>query len=100
MRKFVLEDDKEAFTGDIYFWDVAIYFAEVVRINNAEKIEWSYVTRPKNYVSVNKPILQGFRGGKKLDPNLILLNMTDEVCENKDKYSLYNLYKTWVSFID
>ena len=65
-----------------------------------EKLEWAYKTRPKNYISVNKPVVQGFRGGLLLDPNLVILTLADEVCEGKDKYRLYNLYKVWESFVD
>lgn len=98
MRESIMEDIYEVTAGEVYFWDVAIYFAEVIVRNNSS-IHWGYFTHPKKDMSVNRPVLLGFEKKINLDPNLIIKNLTDSIPEERDVYSLYNLYHVWLKHI-
>lgn len=54
--------------------DVASYFAEML-IKDNNKLSWGYFTAPKKRMSVNKPIVKGFKNGIILDPRLVLENL-------------------------
>lgn len=79
--------------------DIAIYFAEVIRKNSADKIYWSYYSKPKNRMSVNRPVLLGFRAEMDLDPELIISNCTLQSSEEHNGRRLFNLYKVWIDYI-
>lgn len=79
--------------------DIAIYFAEVIRKNSADKIYWSYYSKPQNRMSVNRPVLLGFRAEMDLDPELIISNCTLQSSEEHNGRRLFNLYKVWIDYI-
>jgi hypothetical protein len=99
LHSTILEEDYK-FTLDsiILDMDLAIYFAETI-INNNPTIKWGYITKPKNRMSVNKPVLLGFKGGQDLDPRNIILNCMYSTIENKDSQMLFNLYNIWIDKI-
>lgn len=68
--------------------------------NNTGKVYWGYFTKPKNRMSVKRPVLLGFKADKALDPRLIVVNCTGRSSEEFQKTRLYELYKTWLGFID
>lgn len=78
--------------------DISFYFAEVVLYNNPG-IKWGYFTRPKNRMSVNKPVLVGFKTDMDLDPRLVVRNCAYRSLDNKNSENLYNIYKNWLEFI-
>lgn len=78
--------------------DISFYFAEVFLHNNPS-IAWGYFTKPKNRMSVNKPVLVGFKADMDLDPRLVVSNCAYRSLDNKNSENLYNIYKNWLEFI-
>lgn len=76
--------------------DIADYFAEVV-IKNDPSIHWGYFTKPRNRVSVNRPVLRGFKFD--MDPRLIVSNCAYPSEESWEPKTLYNIYHNWLEFI-
>lgn len=100
MKESIMEDMYDVSTGDVYFWDVAIYFAEVI-VRNNPAIHWGYFTKPKNYVSVNRPVLVGFKNNMDMDPNLIVDNLSGGIArKGKNERALYELYYVWQEFVN
>lgn len=83
-----------------YGMDIAIYFAEVVIRNSNKKIFWSYFTSPKNRMSVNEPTLLGFKGNMDLNPRLIVINCTRRSSVEFKNTRLFDMYNTWIKYID
>lgn len=77
--------------------DISFYFAETV-IKNNPTITWGYFTRPKNAMSVNKPVLLGFRYSC-LDPRLIVENCSYRSIRSRNCYNLYNIYNSWLKYL-
>lgn len=61
-------------------------------------VRWGYFTKPKNEVSVNMPILLGFKSNMKLDPRRIVSVCASESSEQHDKNRLRNAYRTWTKY--
>ncbi len=80
--------------------DIAIYFAQVIIKNSSGKIDWGYFTKPKKMMSVNQPVLLGFKANMDLNPRLIVINCTRHSSEEKDNMRLYQMYKTWMEYVD
>lgn len=80
--------------------DIAIYFAETVIENNNGKIYWGYFTKPKNRMSVNRPVLLGFMADMDLDPCLIVENCTRKSSRELQKTILYDMYNVWQDYIE
>lgn len=78
--------------------DISFYFAEVVLHNNPS-IAWGYFTKPKSRMSVNKPVLVGFKSDMDLDPRLIVRNCAYRSIDNKNNENLFNIYTNWLDFI-
>lgn len=78
--------------------DISFYFAEVF-IKNTPTIKWGYFTKPKNRMSVNKPVLVGFKADMILDPRLVVRNCAYRSADNKNSEILYNIYFNWQEFI-
>ncbi len=79
--------------------DISFYFAETF-IKCNPKIKWGYFTKPKNEVSVNMPVLLGFKKNMKLDPRRIVHVCAQRSYEKHDKNRLIDAYKIWVSYIE
>ena len=79
--------------------DISFYFAETF-IKCNPKIKWGYFTKPKNEVSVNMPVLLGFKKNMKLDPRRIVHVCAQKSYEKHDKNRLIDAYKIWVSYIE
>lgn len=77
--------------------DVSFYFSETI-IKNNPTISWGYFTRPKNAMSVNKPVLLGFKSGC-LDPRLIIENCSYRSIRCRNRNNLYNIYNNWLNFL-
>ena len=83
-----------------YSWDVALYFAEVMIKNSQGKIKWGYFIKPKKRVSVNEPVLLGFKGDIDLNPRLIVMTCTRRSSRNREVKRLYDIYNTWLEYIN
>lgn len=83
-----------------YGMDIAMYFAEIIRRNSNGKIYWGYFTKPKSRVSVNRPVLLGFKADMDLDPRSIVVTCTQRSSRERNKEILYNTYKIWLTFIE
>lgn len=59
-----------------------------------------YFTKPKSEVSVNMPILLGFKMNMKLDPRRIVHVCAQKSYDEHDENRLINAYKTWISYIE
>lgn len=79
--------------------DVAIYFAEVF-IRNNQTIQWGYFTMPKKRMSVNEPTLLGLKNGMDLNPRLIVINCTRHSSSGKKNTRLYDMYCTWMQYVE
>lgn len=74
--------------------DVAIYFAEVFT-HSCPTIKWGFITKPKSFLHVNKPVLLGFKYDE-LDPVQIVYNLTSRVSDgNKEIKQLQRLFHIW-----
>lgn len=80
--------------------DIAIYFAEVIIRNSDGKVHWGYVTKPKNYINVNRPVVSGFKAGKDLNPSRTVHVLTLKSEEEKNEKRLYNSYYVWQQYIE
>ena len=77
--------------------DISFYFAETF-IKHNPMVRWGYFTKPKNEVSVNMPVLLGFKSNMKLDPRRIVSVCASESFEQHDKNRLRNAYRTWTKY--
>lgn len=76
--------------------DIAIYFGEVIRENN-RGVYWEVLFKPKSYVSVNRPILGGFRA-KSMDVVQITSNKAILIQEgDSNTNALYDIYNIWTN---
>ncbi len=74
-------------------FDVGIYFSKVFQ-RKFKDVKWSYYTKPKNDIDVNKPILRGFK--IPLNPfNIVLVFASKVVDKNQGSQYLYNLFEIW-----
>ena len=80
--------------------DIAIYFAEVMIRNSEGKLHWGYVTKPKNYINVNRPVVSGFKAGQELDPSRTVYVLTLSSEEEKNEKRLYDRYYVWQEDIE
>lgn len=65
-----------------------------------EKVYWGYFTKPKNRMSVNQPVLLGFKADMDLNPRLVITNCTRRSCRKSQPDRLYEMYKNWMQFIE
>lgn len=78
--------------------DIALYFAEsLIKRNNS--LSWSYFTKPKNQMSVNKPIVKGFKNDIVLDPRLVIENLLIRSIKEKDDSLLLKTFSKWESLV-
>lgn len=80
--------------------DIAIYFAETIIKNNQGKVYWGYFTKPKNRMSVNEPVVLGFKADVDLDPRLIVVNCTSRSSRELQPTRLYEMYQIWLEDIE
>lgn len=78
--------------------DVSFYFAQIF-LNNYECIRWGYYTKPKNLVSVNRPVLVGFVDNTFLDPRRIVINCCRLSMHEKKETELLETYKVWTQHV-
>lgn len=75
--------------------DIAIYFSECF-IKEHGTIRWSFVSKPKSLVYINKPVLVGFKNGLDLDSTNIVRVLTSKIVDGeKNSNALLTIYKTW-----
>ncbi|MNX53138.1 hypothetical protein D3C86_838290 [compost metagenome] len=75
--------------------DVSIYFAQVFLLKYPKQLQWGFVTSPRKYVSINRPVITGFKKKMKLDPRLILLNISYRELEADNSKSLLDIFQVW-----
>lgn len=78
--------------------DISFYFAETF-IGCNPTIHWGYFTKPKNEVSVNMPVLMGFKSNMKLDPRRIVHVCALKSCKSHDTNRLIDIYHVWSGYI-
>lgn len=83
-----------------YALDISIYFAEIIIRNSKGKVKWGYFTSPKKRMSVNEPTLLGFKRDMDLNPRLIVLNCTRRSGKEHLNTRLFEMYNTWMSYIE
>lgn len=83
-----------------YALDISMYFADIIIRNSGGKIKWGYFTNPKKRMSVNEPTLLGFKGGMDLNPRLVVLNCTRRSAKESLNTRLFELYNTWMSYVE
>lgn len=91
--------DKDSF-DDFSKEEAAIYFAEVIRRNNANILHWGYFTKPKSRMSVNEPVLLGFVKGMDMNPHRIVYNCTLDSIREPEKNRLFDLYHVWMEYVE
>lgn len=98
LNNYVMEQ-KVSFETQAVAADISIYLGEVVRRNN-NAIEWGVVFKPKSFVSVNRPILLGFKNNMDMDTLMIITNLIRKI-DRGDRNSdmLCNTYKVWQEYI-
>lgn len=75
--------------------DIGLYFATSL-IKGSNSLKWDIIYTPKNFISVNKPIVSGFNSKLILDPAIIISNLSNECIDNSAvKEDLLNTYKYW-----
>ena len=79
--------------------DISFYFAETF-IRNNPTVSWGYFTKPKNEVSVNMPVLMGFRAKMKLDPRQIVHVCALKSARTRDRNRLFDIYHVWQDYIE
>lgn len=79
--------------------DISFYFAETFLAQNPA-VSWGYFTKPKNEVSVNMPVLMGFRANMKLDPRRIVHVCAQKSARARDKNRLLDIYHVWLNYIE
>ncbi|MGP0577714.1 hypothetical protein ACTP13_11975 [Paenibacillus peoriae] len=88
-----LDTKSQAFTLDI-----AIYLGEVVKSNHSG-LDWGVVFKPKSYVSVNRPVIVGFRN-KDMDVIRIVSNKMYAILkEQRNPNALFDIYHIWEGYI-
>lgn len=80
--------------------DVAAYFAEAVIRGGGGKLKWGYFTKPKNRAGVNRPVVLGFKANIDLDPRVVVHNCTKHDLKEKRETRLYDLYHTWMKYVE
>ena len=95
-----ISDEKISMNTLKFGMDIAIYFAEVMIRNSEGKLHWGYVTKPKNYINVNRPVVSGFKAGQELDPSRTVYILTLSSEEDKNEKRLYNSYYVWQEDIE
>ena len=76
-------------------WDISIYFAECM-LKACPKLSWGIVFKPKNYVSVNRPILVGFEHDQDLDTHEIVEIQMQRILEDDtDEGKLLHFFNIW-----
>lgn len=83
-----------------YALDISMYFAEIIIRNSKGKVKWGYFTSPKKRMSVNEPTLLGFKSDMDLNPRLIVLNCTRRSGRERLSTRLFDMYNTWMSYIE
>ena len=76
-------------------WDISIYFAECM-LRACPKISWGIVFKPKNYISVNRPVLVGFEHDQDLDTHqLVQIQMQRILDIGSDEGKLLHFFNIW-----
>jgi hypothetical protein len=57
---FVVVDWKWSAETVSLCYDIGIYFAKIFQ-SQYENVKWTYLTKPRDWVYVNKPVLEGFK---------------------------------------
>lgn len=78
--------------------DISFYFAKTFIMRNPN-IVWGYFTKPKNEVSVNMPVLLGFKSNMKLDPRRIVSVCARKSYRESNPNRLFDIYNVWTGYI-
>ena len=78
--------------------DISFYFAQLFT-DNFNCIRWGYYTKPKNLISVNRPVLVGFIDNTFLDPRRIVINCCRLSIKEKKETQLIETYNIWTKHI-
>lgn len=101
LREEILSDNTKIAINTLAVCDdLAVYFAEVLRRENADTLYWGYFTKPKNRMSVNEPVLLGFVKEIEMNPRRVLYHCTLQSIRKPDKNILFDLYHTWMKYVE
>lgn len=98
MKEYISKEDL-SFETMAYVSDIAMYFAEVMIRNTDGKVQWGYFTKPKNRMSVNEPVLLGFKDGVELNSRRIVNNCARCSSREKQPERLFNIYNVWMEYL-
>ena len=87
-----ISDEKISMNTLKFGMDIAIYFAEVMIRNSEGKLHWGYVTKPRNYAHVNKPLVLGFKADLDLNPSRLVYILTLRSKRERNEKRLYDKY--------
>ena len=79
-------------------WDVSVYFGEVLVRNNSE-LYYGFFSKPKSRMSVNKPVVLGFKHNMDVDPRQIIKVFSLRDLKESNARALYETYLNWVEDI-
>ena len=100
MKEIILQDTTQETLETIAIsLDIAVYFAEVFRRHNAEKIYWTYIARSKRHASYNRPVLKGFINNVDMDAVILMSVATKRSLREKKSDRLIEIYSKWLEYI-
>lgn len=75
--------------------DLAMYLGETL-VRNFPGLHWGFVTKPKSYVSVNRPVILGLKQNLAIDPfTKIHVMCLDIVRPSQDERGLREMVDVW-----
>lgn len=78
--------------------DISMYLGEVF-VRNNPSLQWTFVTKPKRIMHVNRPVIGDFKNDK-MDTRHILYILTLKIIKNTtDEKALLNLYNVWMEYL-
>ncbi len=79
--------------------DISMYLGEVFVRNNPQ-LKWTFITKPKRIMHVNRPVIGDFKNDK-MDTRHILYILTLKIIKNTtDEKALLNLYNVWMEYLE
>ncbi len=79
--------------------DISMYLGEVFVRNNPQ-LKWTFITKPKRIMHVNRPVIGDFKNDK-MDTRHILYILTLKIIKHTtDEKALLNLYNVWMEYLE
>ncbi|KAF6633283.1 hypothetical protein H6F38_09805 [Paenibacillus sp. EKM208P] len=98
MKEYIYEKKLNT-KSQAFTLDIAIYLGEVVKSNHSG-LDWGVVFKPKAYISVNRPVINGLIKQKDMDVIMIVTNKMYLVLDGeRNPNTLFDIYHTWEKYI-